>query len=287
MESKSSFLDRYEAVFAGASESLRSADMAEIMYALCAYLDEERQKYNLTAIKDPAEVMSKHVYDCLCAVELIMNHAAGSVYLENISYLDVGSGAGFPALPAAALLLRGSGALENDKKGGEAGKTSKSGKIIAQRGGIRCRSVEASLKKCGFMNRAAALMGLPCAEGEEDGGFLAVQARAEAIGMDSRWREKHDIVTARAVADLPVLMELCLPLTRVGGVFAAMKGAAADDELARAGNAAKLLGAKLEAEFDYSLPDGAGERRVLIFRKTDATPVKYPRAYGKITAKPL
>lgn len=265
MEDKSTFLSRYDEAFVGGAESLRSPDMAEMMYTLCAYLDEERQKYNLTAIKDPAEVMSKHVYDCLTALRLIMDHVQRSMDMKNISYIDIGSGAGFPALPAAALLLSGER-------------------------GVCCRSAEASLKKCGFMNRAAALMGISCAQaGDEAGspGFLAVQARAEELGQDALWREKYDIVTARAVADLPVLMELCLPLTRVGGIFAAMKGAAAHEESARAKNAAKLLGAELEKELSYSLPDGAGERFVLIFRKIAATPTKYPRKYGKISAKPL
>lgn len=278
MEDKSTFLSRYEEAFAGGAESLRSPDMAEMMYTLCAYLDEERQKYNLTAIKDPAEVMSKHIYDCLTALQLTMDHVQRSMDMENISYIDIGSGAGFPALPAAALLLGKTAG--SDQHGGEQQAS----------GGVCCRSAEASLKKCGFMNRAASLMGIPCTRAGDDAGapgFLAVQARAEELGQNALWREKYDIVTARAVADLPVLMELCLPLTRVGGIFAAMKGAAAHEESARAKNAAKLLGSELEAELSYSLPDGAGKRFVLIFRKIAATGTKYPRKYGKISAKPL
>ena len=100
------------------------------------------------------------------------------------------------------------------------------------------------------------------------------------------WREQFDVASARAVAALPVLCEYCLPLVKVGGVFVAMKGPDAPEELAASGNALKKLGGKAVETRQFTLPDGSTRCLVLV-KKISQTPPAYPRNGGKIAKKPL
>ena len=108
-----------------------------------------------------------------------------------------------------------------------------------------------------------------------------VAARAEEYGH----REEFDIATSRAVARLNILAELCLPFVKVGGVFLAMKGAAAPEELEEAESAIRLLGGKLEKVCPYAI--NGVERCVLVIRKVKPTPPRFPRRYAKIKQQPL
>ncbi|MBR2685642.1 MAG: 16S rRNA (guanine(527)-N(7))-methyltransferase RsmG [Erysipelotrichaceae bacterium] len=114
-------------------------------------------------------------------------------------------------------------------------------------------------------------------------GITTVNERAEDYVAEAR--ESFDVVTARAVANLPVLSELCLPLVKVGGCFLAMKGAAGKEEAEAARNAIRLLGGKTEA-VEYFTLNGAGRYNIRI-RKEKATDLKYPRRYDRIKKKPL
>lgn len=113
-----------------------------------------------------------------------------------------------------------------------------------------------------------------------------IHARAEDAGHDKKLRERFDVVTARAVANLSVLSEYCLPLVRVGGVFAPMKSGAIDEELCGAENAIGLLGGGTRRVERYELPS-AGERSIVVIEKAEHTPEKYPRQRVKISEKPL
>ena len=113
-----------------------------------------------------------------------------------------------------------------------------------------------------------------------------VHARAEEAGRDAARRERFDAATARAVANLGVLAEYCLPLVRVGGQFLALKGAAGREELAAAGGAIARLGGRVEAVRDYALP-GGDARVLIVIRKEKPTPPQYPRAAAPIKKKPL
>lgn len=108
-----------------------------------------------------------------------------------------------------------------------------------------------------------------------------VAARAEEFGH----REQYDVAVSRAVSRLNMLSELCLPFVRVGGLFLAMKGAAADEELAEAERAIARLGGKVERVARYPLGDA--ERRVVVVRKVRPTPPGYPRRFAKIKQSPL
>ena len=127
---------------------------------------------------------------------------------------------------------------------------------------------------------------------EEVGGTLAlrdvrtVHARAEEAGADPAYRERFDFATARAVADLRLLAELCLPFVKVGGRFLAMKGHR-DGETDAALPAIRLLGGEVERCFHYAIPGTDVNHRAVIVRKISQTPEKYPRRWAKIQKTPL
>ena len=116
-----------------------------------------------------------------------------------------------------------------------------------------------------------------------------IPGRAEEAVRDHR--EQYDAATARAVSRLNALCELCLPYVKVGGLFLAMKGPEADQELAEARRAIKTLGARALPLHRYQLPvteNGGGEQRtVVVLEKTAPTPPQYPRRWAKIKDSPL
>ena len=112
-----------------------------------------------------------------------------------------------------------------------------------------------------------------------------VHARAEEFAAEKR--EQFDFALSRAVANLPVLCELCLPLVRVGGRFLAMKSVDSDEEINAAKNAVKTLGGKIAAIEDYTIPTSSVVHRLVIIEKTAPTPKGYPRAFAKIKKSPL
>lgn len=185
-------------------------------------------------------------------VEIERKHYADSLIGVNeipqgAALLDVGCGGGFPSLPLA----------------------------IA-RPDIRVTSLDSTAKKLRFVEAAATALSLP---------VTTLPGRAEELGRDPRHRERFDAVTARAVARLPILCEWCLPFVKIGGIFLALKGAAAEEELREAQNAVTVLGGRLEKTVTRSLD---GDTRTLIcIRKIAPTPEKYPRPGGQIVKKPL
>ncbi len=113
-----------------------------------------------------------------------------------------------------------------------------------------------------------------------------IHARAEDAGHTNGLRESFDFVTARAVANLSVLSEYCLPLVKQGGVFAPMKTGGVEKELCAAQGAVSLLGGKIRDIKLYTVPV-AGGRSAIIIDKVMPTPTKYPRQRVKISEKPL
>ena len=114
----------------------------------------------------------------------------------------------------------------------------------------------------------------------------AIHFRAEEAGRKPEYRERFDIATARAVADLAVLAEYCLPFVKVGGLFIALKGYDCEEEVAGAQKAIQLLGGKLEKVDRYVLPK-ENKRSVVVIQKISQTPAKYPRPSAKIAKSPL
>lgn len=136
--------------------------------------------------------------------------------------------------------------------------------------------LEPTGKRVDFLRYACAELGIEAEFAKE---------RAEEAAR-KRWREAFDVATARAVAALPVLAEYCLPLVRVGGMFIAMKGSGAEEELAAARGAVEKLGGKYHMRRVFALPDGSA-RTLLFFKKISQTSSVYPRNGGKIAKAPL
>ncbi|MBN1460379.1 MAG: 16S rRNA (guanine(527)-N(7))-methyltransferase RsmG [Armatimonadetes bacterium] len=114
-----------------------------------------------------------------------------------------------------------------------------------------------------------------------------VRARAEDAGRDSLHREVYDLTLSRAVAPLPVSLEYCLPLTRVGGKCLAMKGPQVDREIERSAHALAELRARIIETQELSLPQGMGARTLLLIQKEAPTPERYPRRRGIPAKRPL
>ena len=162
--------------------------------------------------------------------------------------VDVGTGAGFPGVPLRIL-----------------------------RDDFDLTLLDSTGKRVAFLDEACAAMGLARVE--------CVCARAEEFAAQRR--ETYDLATSRAVAALPVLCELCLPLVKPGGRFLAMKSARSDEELHAAAHAIAVLGGRVERVVDYAIPTGDVTHRVIVIEKIRPTPPQYPRAFGQIKKRPL
>ena len=176
-----------------------------------------------------------------------------SFYLDlnkELSLCDVGAGAGFPSIPLKICFPN-----------------------------LKVTIVDSLNKRITFLQNLAKELDLK--------NVHFVHDRAETFGKNADYREKFDLVTARAVARLSVLSELCLPLVKEGGTFVPMKAAAASEELEKGKKALQILGGKLEKVHSFSLPLEESERNILIINKIKSTPKKYPRKPGTPNKQPL
>lgn len=164
--------------------------------------------------------------------------------------VDIGTGAGFPGIPL---------------------------KILKQN--IELLLVDSLQKRVSFLNHITGLLKLNNTQ--------TVHARAEEIGRDARFRENQDIVVSRAVAKLPVLLEYCLPLLKIGGHFIAYKGPDGLDEIDIAHKALKELGGEFIEHKNFILPRENSHRTLIVFKKTQSSTDKYPRRPGLPLKKPL
>ena len=162
--------------------------------------------------------------------------------------LDVGTGAGFPGIP-----------------------------LLIMRPDLDLTMIDITAKKLKYVENTVNELGLIA---------TTLHTRAEEAGQSKEYREKFDFVCSRAVAALNVLCEYCLPFVRQNGLFIAMKGAKAQEEIDSAKAAIKLLGGKIIAEKSFSLSDG-GERTLVVIKKISQIPPKYPRPSAQIAKKPL
>ncbi|EHY91474.1 16S rRNA (guanine(527)-N(7))-methyltransferase RsmG [Staphylococcus saprophyticus] len=168
---------------------------------------------------------------------------------KELTICDVGAGAGFPSIPL---------------------------KIIFPN--LKVTIVDSLNKRIHFLNQLA--------EALELDNVSFVHDRAETYGKGD-YRASYDIVTARAVARLSVLSELCLPLVKKGGHFIALKSSKGEEELEEARFGIGVLGGKVLDTISYELPEDAGERQMIIIDKRSQTPKKYPRKPGTPNKSPL
>ena len=118
-------------------------------------------------------------------------------------------------------------------------------------------------------------------------GLETIHARAEEAGRHPALRERFDFAAARAVADLRLLCELCLPFVKVGGRFLAMKGPDCGGEIQDALHAIHLLGGEIAGQLDYAIPHTQVTHRVIVVHKVTHSPEKYPRRWAKMQKSPL
>ena len=192
-------------------------------------------------------------------IEIIAKHLADSVvasrYIpKGARVCDVGCGGGFPSLPLA----------------------------IA-RPDIGVVGIDSTEKRINYVNESAKRLGLSNLE--------AISGRAEDLA-NTEMRESFDVCIARAVANLPVLSELCIPFVKVGGCFVAMKGRLSEEEVCAAVSGCGKLGTEKLApeQIDRYLLRSAisdDERTIICLKKVNSTPSKYPRNYSQIKKKPL
>lgn len=174
----------------------------------------------------------------------------GAVFKDGATLCDVGAGAGFPSIPLKIL-----------------------------KPGLKVTIVDSLQKRLNFLKDLISELGLTDVE--------LVHGRAEDVGQNKLYRERFDIVTARAVARMSVLSEYCLPLVRKDGYFVALKGPKAEDELDDGKKALEVLGGKLIKDEELTLPASEEERTLVLVQKVKSTPKKYPRQAGTPRRKPI
>ena len=164
--------------------------------------------------------------------------------------LDVGTGAGLPGIPLKILVPS-----------------------------LQVTLLDSLGKRVDWLNQVCAYLGLE--------GIQAIHARAEEQALVKGFRDSFDLVTARAVAQLRLLGELCLPYVKAGGTFLAMKSTESTGELEEAAHCIKLLGGRAEDPMDYTIPGTEIVHRVIPIRKMAPTLKGYPRRWAKMQKDPL
>ena len=170
---------------------------------------------------------------------------------ENKSLIDVGTGAGFPGMVLKILVPS-----------------------------LKITFLDSLDKRLNWISEV-------CEDLDGIESITTVHARAEELSLKKGFRDSFDFAAARAVADLRLLCELCLPYVKVGGQFLAMKSANSDHELEDAAHAIKLLGGRVAAVKDYPLPGTEITHRLIVIEKVAPTLKGYPRRWSKMQKEPL
>lgn len=187
--------------------------------------------------------------------EIILKHFIDSLTIEkyikdNDKVIDLGTGAGFPGIPLK---------IKNES--------------------IDITLVDSLNKRVNFLNEVIKELNFK--------NITAIHSRIEDLAHDKNFREKYDVVTSRAVANMSTLVEYMLPFAKIGGICICMKGPNVDEELENAKGAIKKLGGKVEKVESLTLPDSDIERNIVIIKKILQTDKKYPRKAGTPSKDPL
>lgn len=187
--------------------------------------------------------------------EIILKHFIDSMTIlkhidKNSTIVDVGTGAGFPGIP-----------------------------IKIANPNINVTLVDSLNKRLLFLNDVISKLDLKQ--------IITVHSRAEEFGQNKLYREKFDVATSRAVANLSVLVEYLIPLVKVGGKCICMKGSDIEEELKNSKEAIKILGGQIDKVEEFTLPESDIKRNIIIIKKIKQTPNKYPRKPGVPSKNPL
>lgn len=207
----------------------------------------ENKKLNLSAFRTEELCWAGNILD---SVALLQAFDAYPELAKVRKLVDLGTGGGFPLLPLALCLPE-----------------------------VTCVGIDATQKKIDAVQRIVDALGIT--------NVSLLSDRVESIAHTGKERGSFDLVTARAVAPLAVLLEYAVPFLRVGGLCAFWKSTKVADELAATAAAQKVLTTSFAGTFTYALPDKWGERTIVFFRKNGDTPAEYPRKTGIPKQKPL
>ncbi|OGO83659.1 MAG: hypothetical protein A2Y18_01780 [Clostridiales bacterium GWD2_32_19] len=200
---------------------------------------ETNKKFNLTAITDEKDIILKHFIDCMSLVSFFDFNA-----IKNM--IDIGSGAGFPAIPLKILLPD-----------------------------LPITIVDSLNKRINFLKDICRELSLENVE--------CLHARAEVLGQNKEYREQFDMCTSRAVAYLPVLSEFCIPFVCKNGYFLAMKGPSnINEEIEATLPIISELGGAYEKTETYVVPTTNISHNIVFIKKIKDTPQKFPRTISKI-----
>ena len=202
---------------------------------------------NLSAFRTDQSCWIGNILDSMAAADMLKKL---SIIHSPLSIIDVGTGGGFPLLPLAILFKE-----------------------------FSWTGVDSTKKKIDAIERIVQEMSIKNVQ--------LICDRAETLGKHPKHREQYDVVTARAVAEINVLLEYASPFTKPGGKIILWKSMEIQEELQASRNAQKELQCGLIDQHVYALPGDFGKRQLLIFEKTGKLSATYPRAIGIAKKKPL
>ena len=221
----------------------------DLFVKFCDFLIEKNKVMNLTAVTDPKDIEIKHFIDSISSIPTINKLFKSKSDQKSVEIIDIGTGAGFPGMPLAIMMPQYQFTLADSLN-----------------------------KRIDFLKETVSLLKIT--------NVIPIQGRADELGQGD-FRESFDLCVSRAVADMSVLLEYCLPLVKVGGYVLLYKSGDYKEELQKSEYAMELLGGKLIGVKEFSLPDTDMRRSLIQIEKINETPYKYPRRPGKPSKSPL
>ena len=223
-----------------------SNDQIEQFVKFYEMLVEKNKVMNLTGITEFNEVIVKHFIDSLALVKVIDKDKLA----DDISIIDIGTGAGFPGIPLKIAFPE-----------------------------IKITLLDSLNKRINFLKEVSEELGLENIE--------FIHGRSEDFGRNPQYREQFDICVSRAVANLATLSEFCVPFVKVGGNFVSYKAGDCGEEVSESIKAVEKMGGKIKSQLEYVVPTSDLNRVLLLIKKEKATPKSFPRKAGTPAKEPI
>ena len=223
---------------------------------LYEFILEGNRQFNLTRITDPQEFWEKHLWDSLRGIAPLLrdggdeNVISAPTLLSSLSFIDIGTGAGFPGIPVAITVANSTVTL-----------------------------LDSTQKKMTFVEKLRAALDLT--------NVKILTGRSEEVGQQPQHRQTYDVALIRAVGTASVCAEYALPLLKQGGLAVIYRGNWTQEETKALENAVNQLGGVIESIEKFTTPLTDSIRHCLYLRKVATTPVQFPRPVGVPTQKPL